>query len=99
MTELLELETKMVALATAQKKKKKKSISGDWTANIGGQDSVFHHKSANIGGWDNRSVIKPPASVAKTVSPMIKHSGPVIKTTALVIEPPTSAAQPIEPLT
>ena len=98
MTKLLKLETKMVALATGQKKKKK-GISGDWTANIGGQNSVFHHKRANIGGWDNRSVIKPPASVAKTVSPMIRHSGPVIKTTALVIEPPTSAAQPIEPLT
>ena len=50
MTELLELETKMVALATGHKKNIYIYISGDWTANIGGQNSVFHHKSANIGG-------------------------------------------------
>ena len=43
------LETKMVALVTA-KKKKKKSVFRDWTANTGGQNSVFHHRIANIGG-------------------------------------------------
>ena len=51
MTELPELETKMVALVTAKKKKKKKKIvSRDWTANTGGQNNVFHHRIANIGG-------------------------------------------------
>ena len=33
-----------------RQKKKKKSVFRDWTANTGGQNSVFHHIIANIGG-------------------------------------------------